>query len=108
MNKIKRLLTILSLAPVLCQAQTSTENYVMTETRLDANGTNAVKSVQYYNGLGYPTVSVANVGGSGQTAYSLTTYDAVGRSMVIACNCTVWSRHSVCHRRYVTADCNRR
>ena len=45
----------------------------------DANGTNTIKSVQYYNGLGYQTVSVGVVGGNGETAYTLITYDGVGR-----------------------------
>ena len=62
-----------------CPAQTSTENYIATETMLDANGASSIKSVQYYNGLGYPTVSVATTGGGGQTACSLTAYDALGR-----------------------------
>ena len=79
MNKIKQLLTFLSLVPVLCMAQTSTENYVKTVTMLDASGSDSISAVQYYNGLGYPTVSVANVGGNGETAYSMTTYDALGR-----------------------------
>lgn len=46
---------------------------------LDASGTNTIKSVQYYNGLGYPTVSVATTGSNGETAATLTTYDALGR-----------------------------
>ena len=79
MNKIKQLMAILSFVPAMCAAQTTTENYVKTMTMLDANEKNSIKSVQYYNGLGYPTVSVANVGGNGETAYSLTTYDALGR-----------------------------
>ena len=78
-NKIKHLLTILSFVPALGMSQTTTENYVKTMTMLDANEKNSIKSVQYYNGLGYPTVSVANVGGKGETAYSLTTYDEAGR-----------------------------
>ena len=78
-NKIKHLLTILSFVPALGMSQTTTENYVKTMTMLDANEKNSIKSVQYYNGLGYPTVSVANVGGNGETAYSLTTYDEAGR-----------------------------
>ena len=77
--RIRRLLTILSFVPALSQAQTSTENYVMTKTMLNASGDKTMKSVQYYNGLGYPTVSVATSGSSGETAYSLTTYDALGR-----------------------------
>ena len=79
MNKIKHLLTVLSFVPTLCVAQTATENYVMTETMLDTTGTTSIKSVQYYNGLGYPTLSVGTSGIGGETAYTLTTYDALGR-----------------------------
>ena len=79
MNKIKQILAILSLVPTLCQAQSNDENYVQTTTLLDKEGKTSVQSVQYYNGLGYPTVSVATAGGNGETAYSLTTYDALGR-----------------------------
>ena len=79
MNKIKQLLAILSLAPALCQAQSSDENYVQTMTMLNASGNSSISAVQYYNGLGYPTASVANAGSNGKTACSLTTYDALGR-----------------------------
>lgn len=71
--------SLLTLFSSLATAQTVTENYVMTENMLDANGNSSVKAVQYYNGLGFPTVSAATVGGNGETAYSLTTYDASGR-----------------------------
>ena len=60
-------------------AQTSTENYVLTTTMLKEDGQSSIQAVQYFNGLGYPTVSAGVVGGSGQTAYSLTKYDALGR-----------------------------
>ena len=63
--------------PVL--AQSMSQNYIKSVTMLDANGTDSLCTVQYYNGLGYPTLSVAMVGGSGQTAYTLTTYDGAGR-----------------------------
>lgn len=79
MNKITRLLTILSFFPVLCMAQTATENYVKTVTMLDEEGTDSIQAVQYYNGLGYPTLSVTSSGGNGETAYTLTTYDGLGR-----------------------------
>ena len=46
---------------------------------LDANSANVIRSVQYYNGLGYPTVSVSTTGDGGQTTYSLVTYDGLGR-----------------------------
>ena len=65
------------------QSPTETENYVMTETMLDATGSTSVKAVQYYNGLGFPTLSVATAGGDGETAYTLTTYDGLGREDAI-------------------------
>lgn len=46
---------------------------------LDANSTNMITSVQYYNGLGYPTVSAVTTGDNGFTSYSLVTYDGLGR-----------------------------
>lgn len=79
MNKITQLLTILSFFPVLCMAQTATENYVKTVTMLDEERTDSIQAVQYYNGLGYPTLSVTSSGGNGETAYALMTYDGLGR-----------------------------
>ena len=78
MKKILYILPILALLPCAVTAQTGTENYVMTETMLNASGT-SMKAVQYYNGLGYPTVGAATTGGDGQTSYTLTTYDGSGR-----------------------------
>ena len=75
----QQLICLSLLVSTECPAQTSTENYIATETMLDANGASSIKSVQYYNGLGYPTVSVTTTGGGGQTACSLTAYDALGR-----------------------------
>ena len=60
-------------------SQSTDQNYLMEKTMLDANGNNKMTSVQYYNGLGYPTVSVSTTGDGGQTSYSLITYDALGR-----------------------------
>ena len=78
-NRIRHILSILSFVPAMTLAQSATENYVKTETMLDANSNNNMTSVQYYNGLGYPTVSVSTTGDGGQTAYSLVTYDGLGR-----------------------------
>lgn len=72
------LLSLLALASVTCLAQTSTENYVRTETMLSADSTCSMKSVQYFDGIGRPTLSVATTGG-GETSYALTTYDVLGR-----------------------------
>ena len=73
------ILALLLSVPALCSAQTATENYVKTVTMLDAAGTESLQAVQYYNGLGYPTLSVATAGTDGQTACTLTTYDGAGR-----------------------------
>ena len=63
MNKIHvtimAVVAVLMLSPCLVQAQDTSRNYVMTVTMLDAGGTDSLQAVQYYNGLGYPTVSVA-------------------------------------------------
>ena len=59
MNRFRKIFTVLLFVPVMMLAQSSTENYIKAETMLNADGNNAMASVQYYNGLGYPTVSVA-------------------------------------------------
>ncbi|MBE6266224.1 MAG: hypothetical protein E7102_07125 [Prevotella ruminicola] len=73
----------ISLASVLVSlsvfSQSTDQNYLMETTMLDANSNNKMKSVQYYNGLGYPTVTVSTTGDGGQTSYTLITYDALGR-----------------------------
>lgn len=72
---------IVMLAVLLCpaKAQDASQNYVRTATMLNAGRTDSLQAVQYYNGLGYPTLSAVTAGGNGETAYSLTTYDALGR-----------------------------
>ena len=72
-------LTVLSLMPAFCMAQDTSLNYVKAVTMLKAGGMDSVQAVQYYNGLGWPTVSVATAGTNGGTACTLTTYDALGR-----------------------------
>ena len=74
----------------LARAQTTSQNYVKTVTMLDAYRTDSIQAVQYYNGLGYPTLSVATAGGNGETACTLTTYDGAGRGK----------------RRYAPVPCN--
>lgn len=79
MNNRHIIIALFALLSSSVHAQDTSQNYVMTETMLDANGTKSVSAVQYYDGLGYPTVAVSTVGTSGQTAATLTTYDALGR-----------------------------
>ena len=68
--------TIIIATFALCDgsAQTSSKNYVVTRRMLNSQNT-YVESVQYYDGLGYPTVSAATNGEDGSTTYTLTTYD---------------------------------
>ena len=56
---IMAVVAVLMLSPCLVQAQDTSRNYVRTVTMLDAGGTDSLQAMQYYNGLGYPTVSVA-------------------------------------------------
>ena len=83
MNTNIRDKAILSLASAMVSlsvfSQSTDQNYLMETTMLDANSNNKMTSVQYYNGLGYPTVSVSTTGDGGQTTYSLVTYDGLGR-----------------------------
>ena len=82
MNTNIRDKAIISLASAMVSlsvfSQSTDQNYLMETTMLDANSNNKMKSVQYYNGLGYPTVSVSTTGDGGQTSYSLVTYDGLG------------------------------
>ena len=78
---IVTVLAVLTLPPCPAQAQDTSRNYVKTVTMLDAGGTDSIQAVQYYNGLGRPTVSVATATSDGGTACTLTTYDALGREL---------------------------
>ena len=73
------MMAVLLLPPCLSQAQDTSRNHVRTVTMLDADGTDSIQAVQYYNGLGWPTLSVATADVNGGTACTLTTYDALGR-----------------------------
>lgn len=78
-NRATALLSLLVLSSLSAFSQSTDRNYVKETLALDESGSNSIQSVQYYNGLGYPTVSVATAGTDGGTACTLTTYDALGR-----------------------------
>ena len=78
-NRATALLSLLALASLSVFSQSTGRNYVKETLALDESGSNNIQSVQYYNGLGYPTVSVATAGTDGGTACTMTTYDALGR-----------------------------
>ncbi len=67
------------LQPVIIQGQSNSRNFILTRTMLDSGGTNSMKSIQYYDGLGRPSSSVATTGAQGEASCSLVTYDALGR-----------------------------
>ena len=56
---IMAVVAVLMLSPCLVQAQDTSRNFVRTVTMLNAGGTDSLQAVQYYNGFGRPTVSVA-------------------------------------------------
>ena len=70
-------------APSVLLAQSVPQNYVQTQTMLDARGTAKVTEVRYHDGLGRPEVYVTTgLGASGNAAYTLTEYDELGRDHV--------------------------
>ena len=53
------------------QAQTSSKNYILEKQMLDAAGTQAITTVTYYDGLGYPEETTTNgLGGNGKFVYT--------------------------------------
>ena len=50
------------------------------ETYLNESGTEKITDIQYFDGLGRPTLTASNgVGTSGKYVYKLLTYDNIGR-----------------------------
>ena len=65
---------------VILFSQTSSQNYVKSETMLDSLGQRRQTTVQYYDGLGRPTQSVTNaLGGNGTYMATLKELDALDR-----------------------------
>ena len=65
-------------AIVFAKAQSADQNYIVTRKMIN-NGGASISTVQYFDGLGYPTVAVSTTGENGSTAYTLTTYDGKRR-----------------------------
>ena len=82
MKHVVLALFLLGLPPSLL-AQSSRQNYVLTQTLLNASGSNKVTEVQYHDGLGRPETHVTiGLGISGNSAYTLTEYDELGRDHI--------------------------
>ena len=83
-NKTRDILLFITTVAVQglpAQTPTSTQNYTMHRILLDEAGTVGVTEVQYYDGLGRPTVAVSNANGNGTNfTYQLQEYDAKGRA----------------------------
>ena len=63
------------------QSLNTSHNYTRHETMNNAAGNVGVTEVQYYDGLGRPTVAVSNANGNGTNfMYQLQEYDAKGRA----------------------------
>ena len=78
-NKANILSALLFIA-AQAAAQTSSCNYVKSETMLDSLGVRRQTTVQYYDGLGRPTQSVTNaLGGNGTYMATLKELDALDR-----------------------------
>ncbi|MBQ3805116.1 MAG: hypothetical protein II844_04835 [Prevotella sp.] len=73
---ISIIISAFALGEVIAQSQE--QNYIATRKMIDEQG-HYIQSVQYYDGLGFPTVSAATTGTDGSTSYSLTTYDGKRR-----------------------------
>ena len=81
--KIERTLSIMLFLCALAisvKAQSPTQNYVLSKDVLDVDGTHAITTVTYYDGLSYPVETATNgLGGTGKYAYTLLEHDALGR-----------------------------
>ena len=81
MSKSIYVLFFLCALSAKADAQSLSQNYVLGKQMLDAEGTRAITSVTYYDGLGYPVETATNgFGGSGKYAYTLLEYDLPGRT----------------------------
>lgn len=78
-----RLLAMITAFPFLLHAQTESHNYIVSETMLNGTGSNSTRSIQYYDGLGRPTLLVSGgLNTSGKYLYSFKQYDRCGRDSV--------------------------
>ena len=76
-----RLIIILLCVPLLCVAQSTTQNYVKETSYLDSLGSN-ITNVSYFDGLGNLVETASTGSGTSNTIYSFATYDSKGRERV--------------------------
>ena len=75
------LLVIIMQTACLCAwSQENVVNYVTEDVMINAGATNPIHTIQYYDGLGRPTLNATNGSNtSGKYVYSLSSYDNCGR-----------------------------
>ena len=66
--------------PIAAEAQNNSYNYIASETMLNEEGTRKAISVQYFDGLGRPELTVSNaLSAQGQYLHTAVRYDALSR-----------------------------
>ena len=81
MTKIFSFTYLLLCCCLATQAQTSSRNYILEKLMLDATGNQAITTVTYYDGLGYPDETATNgLGRKGKYVFTKTEYEVPGRA----------------------------
>ena len=71
---------LLSACGVVAQAQSPTKNYILGRQMLDANGSQAITAITYYDDLGYEDkVATTGLGGQGKYTYTKKEYAISGQ-----------------------------
>lgn len=79
MNERKYMIFLLLLCSMLLPGQV-VQNYILSTTYLDGNGTNRIIEKEYYDGLGHPFQKVVSgVNTSGKHVHTVQEYDGKGR-----------------------------
>lgn len=71
---------VIWLCGVVVQAQSPTKNYILGRQMLDANGSQAITTITYYDDLGYEDeVATTGLGGQGKYTYTKKEYAVPGQ-----------------------------
>ena len=77
---IATVLTALPAVPTVLLAQSGGRNYIVSETMLNASGSQSIRSVQYYDAYGRPRILASGgASPSGKYLYTMAEYDSLGR-----------------------------
>ena len=71
MERTLSIMLFLCALAISVKAQSPTQNYVLSKDVLDVDGTHAITTVTYYDGLGYPVETATNsLGGMGKNNWT--------------------------------------